>query len=184
MDLTSLQHTLSGLKHYPIEEWHPPFCGSIPIHIHRDGAWLYQGSPINRLELVRLFAAILSYQQGRYLLTTPAEQVEISVDDAPFVLVDHRWVYGSTPTPTLQVTSSVGENYLISAELPVLLQPEPASLELLPYLQLPRGLTAKFGRHLYYALVEEALNQPQTRAGELWLRSGETEFCLGHFAED
>jgi len=184
MDLTSLQHTLSGLKHYPIEEWHPPFCGSIPLHIHRDGAWLYQGSPINRLELVRLFAAILSYQQGKYLLTTPAEQVEISVDDAPFVLVHHAWIQAATQHPLLQVTSSVGENYLMSAELPVLLQPEPASGELLPYLQLPRGLTAKFGRNLYYALVEEALSQPQQRAGELWLQSGDIEFCLGKFVQE
>jgi hypothetical protein len=179
MDLSGLQTQLSGLKHYPIEQWHPPFCGAIPLHIDRDGQWLYQQSAINRIELVRLFAAILSCQQGRYLLTTPAEQVEITVADAPFMLVACQWLTPTNGTAQLQVTSSVGESYLISAEFPVQLHLDPATGDTLPYLQLPRGLHAKFSRSLYYELVEVALSQPQPDATNLSLTSGEYRFSLG-----
>ena len=179
MDLSGLQTQLAGLKHYPIEQWHPPFCGSIPIHIARDGQWFYQQSPINRLELVRLFAAILSCQQGRYLLTTPAEQVEISVADAPFMLVTCHWLPQTNGPAHLQVTSSVGESYLISAELPVQLQADPETGVSLPYLKLPRGLHAKFARSLYYELVEVALTQPQSDDSTLRIMSGDYSFGLG-----
>lgn len=183
MDLTGLQSQLSGLKHYPIEQWHPPFCGSIPLHIDRNGQWLYQESAINRLELVRLFAAILSCQQGRYFLTTPAEQVEMTVADAPFMLVSCQWLAASSGKAQLQVTSSVGESYLISTELPVQLQTDPRTGDSLPYLQLPRGLHAKFSRSLYYELVEEALKQHQADDGNLRLVSGDYVFILGSTAE-
>ena len=179
MDLSGLQTQLSGLKHYPIEQWHPPFCGSLPMHIDRDGQWLYQQSAINRIELVRLFAAILSCQQGRYFLTTPAEKVEITVADAPFMLVACQWLQQPNGPAQLQVTSSVGESYLISAELPVQLQTDPLTGDNLPYLQLPRGLHAKFARSLYYELVEVALSRPQSDDSSLCLASGDYIFSLG-----
>lgn len=184
MDLSGLQQQLSGLTHYPIEQWHPPFCGTIPLVIRRDGQWDYQQSPIQRLELVRLFAAILSCQQGRYLLTTPSEQVEISVEDAPFMLVSYQWLAQEQGPDQLQVHSSVGETYLISAEYPVHLQADPATGAMLPYLQLPRGLQAKFGRNVYYQLVEQALSQAQPDGSALQLVSGDYVFRIGLFPEE
>jgi len=184
MDLSGLQTQLSGLKHYPIEQWHPPFCGSIPMHIARDGQWLYQQSAINRIELVRLFAAILSCQHGRYFLTTPAEKVEISVADAPFLLVACHWLSQPNGPAQLQLTSSVGESYLISAEFPVQLQSDPLTGDQLPYLQLPRGLHAKFARSLYYELVEAALAQPQPDDSSLIVTSGDYTFSLGSIRDE
>ena len=92
MDLFALQQQLGALTDYPLEQWQPAFCGPVPIRIDRDGSWYFHGSPIQRPELVRLFAAVLSCVDGRYLLTTPAEQVQIEVDDAPFLLVDAVWL--------------------------------------------------------------------------------------------
>jgi len=37
----------------------PVECGNLPFLIRRDGTWLYRGSPINRKELVCLFASVL-----------------------------------------------------------------------------------------------------------------------------
>ncbi len=54
------------------------------MRIARDGAWFYQGTPIRRPALVRLFSTILRKDPERYVLVTPVESVGIRVDDAPF----------------------------------------------------------------------------------------------------
>ncbi len=159
MDLQQLQQQL--FKHnpdvgsWPPNHWQPPFCGDIPLQITRDGQWLYQQSPIQRPELVKLFSSVLHCQQGEYLLTTPVESVRIQVDDAPFMLVDWQWL-DSAEGPQLQVRDTLDQLYLIGSEYPLQLQPEPGSGMLLPYLQLPRGLTAKFSRPCYYQLAAQA----------------------------
>lgn len=155
MDLFSLQRQLGDLTEYPLEQWLPPFCGAVPIRIDRDGSWFFHGSPITRPELVRLFAAVLSCVDGRYLLTTPAEQVQISVDDAPFVLVEAVWLEDGR----LQLTTNLQQSFIVGQDFPLLLQPEAGSGQLLPYLQLKRGLRAKFSRTLYYQLAEQAQEQ-------------------------
>ncbi|TXH98371.1 MAG: DUF1285 domain-containing protein [Rheinheimera sp.] len=160
MDLFSLQRQLGGLTEYPLEQWQPAFCGAVPIRIDRDGCWYFHGSRIQRPELVRLFAAVLSCVEGRYLLTTPAEQVQIEVDDAPFVLVDAVWLDDGR----LQLTTNLQQTFIVGPDCPLLLQPEAGSGQLLPYLQLKRGLRAKFSRTLYYRLAEQA--QEQIVAGE------------------
>ncbi|MDZ7869177.1 MAG: DUF1285 domain-containing protein [Rheinheimera sp.] len=175
MDLFSLQHQLGGLTEYPLEQWHPAFCGAVPIRIDRDGSWYFHGSAITRPELVRLFAAVLSCVEGRYLLTTPAEQVQIAVDDAPFVLVDAVWLDGGD----LQLTSNLQQTFIAGPDYPVLLQPEAGSGQLLPYLQLPRGLSAKFSRTLYYRLAQQAQELVVDGQTQYVLCSGDYQFRLG-----
>src|SRR5690606_10201505 len=70
--------------------WNPPFCGDIGMKIARDGAWFYQGSPIGRLAMVKLFASILRKDADRHVLVTPAEMVSVEVEDAPFLAVEMR----------------------------------------------------------------------------------------------
>ena len=88
--------TLSGLiaasarngelaKPRPVERWDPPYCGEIDMLIRTDGTWFYNGSPIGRAALVRLFASILRKDGDRYVLVTPVEKVGIKVEDAPFL---------------------------------------------------------------------------------------------------
>ena len=72
----------------PVHLWNPPFCGDIDMRIARDGTWFYQGTPIGRAPLVKLFSGILKKEGDRYFLVTPVEKVGIAVDDAPFVAVD------------------------------------------------------------------------------------------------
>ena len=55
----------------------------------QDGTWLYCGSPIERKELVKLFASVLRREpDGSYWLVTPVERGRIEVDDVPFVAVE------------------------------------------------------------------------------------------------
>ena len=43
----------------PVERWNPPYCGDIGMAIRADGTWIYQGSPIGRKPLVKLFSRVL-----------------------------------------------------------------------------------------------------------------------------
>lgn len=73
----------------PVERWDPPYCGDIGLSITRDGTWHYRGSPIRRMALVKLFASVLRRDaDGRHYLVTPAEKVDVSVEDAPLLAVE------------------------------------------------------------------------------------------------
>ena len=63
-------------------------CGEIDIRIDRTGQWFHEGSPIGRIELVRLFATVLNKDAGgNYWLETPVEKGRIQVEDVPFMAV-------------------------------------------------------------------------------------------------
>ena len=71
----------------PVHLWNPDFCGNIDMHIARDGTWYYQGTPIGRKPMVKLFSNIIRRDGDEYFLVTPVEKVGITVEDAPFVAV-------------------------------------------------------------------------------------------------
>ena len=66
----------------PAPPWNPPFRGEIDMRIARDGTWFYNGSPIGRPALVKLFAGVLRRDPERYVLVTP---VECAGEDSVFV---------------------------------------------------------------------------------------------------
>ena len=41
------------------------FCGDIDMRITRNGTWYYNGSPIRRKQLIKLFASILIRDERR-----------------------------------------------------------------------------------------------------------------------
>ena len=71
----------------PVHLWHPDNVKDIDLVIKRDGTWLYQGTPIKRPRLVRLFASVLRLEGDEYFLVTPVEKCRITVEDAPFQAV-------------------------------------------------------------------------------------------------
>src|ERR1700733_8576066 len=92
----------------PVESWHPAHCGDSRMRIGRDGAWFHEGSPIGRLELVRLFAGLLRRDADGYVLVTPAEKLSIQVEDAPFIAVQ-MVVTGEGATQALRFTTNLGD---------------------------------------------------------------------------
>src|SRR3712207_9138713 len=60
----------------PVERWNPAYCGEIDMRIAADGTWFYNGTPIGRPALVRLFASILRRDPERYVLVTPVRSEE------------------------------------------------------------------------------------------------------------
>src|SRR3984893_1810933 len=89
LGLEALLKAQRGKRLAPVEAWHPPYCGDIGLKIRADGVWLYRESPIARLPLVKLFAGVLRRDaDGKHYLVTPAEKVDVAVEDAPFMAVE------------------------------------------------------------------------------------------------
>src|SRR5437016_7548585 len=85
---TAARDAAAGKGLPPVHLWNPPFCGDLDMRIATDGTWFYQGTPIGRPALVRLFSTILKREDGKHFLVTPVEKVGIRVDDAPFLAVE------------------------------------------------------------------------------------------------
>ena len=145
----------------PVERWDPPHCGDSGMRIARDGTWYHDGVPIRRPAMVRLFAGLLRREEdGRHVLVTPVEKLDIVVEDAPFLAVEAR-------------SEGAGAERRIAFRLntdePVVAGPD-HRLHLVdgrPYLTVRAGLEAAIARPVYYELAELALGEGGNPPG-LW----------------
>ena len=137
----------------PVHLWDPPFCGDIDMRIARDGTWFYEGSRIQRHELVRLFSSILKREGDAYFLVTPVEKVGIIVDDAPFVAVDFT-VVGHGDGQDVTFETHVGDMVRADSNHPIRVALDPASGEPAPYVMVRDGLEALIDRKSFYRLVD------------------------------
>ncbi|WP_187428585.1 DUF1285 domain-containing protein [Roseobacter fucihabitans] len=137
----------------PVHLWNPPFCGDIDMRIARDGTWFYEGTPIGRPGLVKLFSSILKKEGKNFFLVTPVEKVGIAVDDAPFVAVDFE-VTGEGRTQVLSFTTQVGDTAVASEALPIRVMRDPDTGEPSPYVLVRTELEALIDRKSFYRLVD------------------------------
>ncbi|MEO0752480.1 MAG: DUF1285 domain-containing protein [Pseudomonadota bacterium] len=137
----------------PVHLWNPDFCGDIDMRIARDGTWFYEGTPIGRPGLVRLFSTIMKIEDGKYFLVTPVEKVGITVEDAPFVAIDVNWD-GAGADQTLTFETNVGDTVVAGADTPIRVVRDPETGEPSPYVMVRAGLEALIDRKSFYRLVE------------------------------
>jgi len=151
---------------YPVEQWHPAHCGHSRMRIDAEGRWYHEGRPIPRPALVRLFARLLRREpDGRHVLVTPVEMLDIDVEDAPLIAVDMA-SEGSGPDRTLRLRiGATGDWIAADAAHPIRVEQGPAGPR--PYLGLDAGLRARLARPVYYALAEAAIAEGQDPPG-LW----------------
>jgi hypothetical protein len=136
----------------PVHLWNPPFCGDLDMRIAPDGTWFYQGTPIGRPALVRLFSTILKREDGKHFLVTPVEKVGIKVDDAPFLAVEMQRE-ATDLGPSLRFRTNVDD--WVDCDATHRLRFEAAAEGgLTPYLHVRADLWAKVTRALYYDLVD------------------------------
>lgn len=162
----------------PVERWNPPDCGPIPMRIAADGTWHYNGTPIARERLVRLFASILRREaDGSFVLVTPVEKMTITVDDAPFVAVELA-AEGEGRGRTVTARTNVGDVVTIGPDHPLRVAEEEGTGGFLPYVLVRGGLEARFTRPaaLELAQLAEADGADPARLG-VW--SGGVFFPLG-----
>ncbi len=146
----------------------PVECGDLPFLIKRDGTWLYRGTPINRKELVCLFASVIKREaDGSFWLETPAERGRIDVEDAPFVAVELGWT-GDCTQQTLSFRLNTDQTVTAGPDHPIRVAHDLLTCEPTPYLHVRDGkgvapVEARIGRAVYYELV--ALAVPGTIRG-------------------
>jgi len=139
----------------PLDKWHPPLSGDIPIRITADGTWFHDGGAIKRESIVNLFAALLRREEdGEYYLITPGEKWRIEVERYPLVVVDTERV-GSRETSELVATLNTGKQVTIDAEHPLSLDQELGGIAVMT---LDHGLSAVFSRAAWYRLVDMAVD--------------------------
>ena len=167
----------------------PIECGDLPFVIKRDGTWLYRGSPINRKELVCLFASVLRREAcGNFFLQTPAERGRIIVEDAPFVAVELDWS-GIGATQVLTFRTNTDQLITAGPEHPIRVAHDVMTCEPIPYLLIRPGIghypvEARIGRAVYYELV--ALAEPGIVMGRevLGVWSQGEFFALGDIPDE
>ena len=137
----------------PLETWNPPFCGDLDMQIKRDGTWFYEGTPIGRPELVKLFATILWREGDSYFLVTPVEKVGITVEDAPFVAVDFE-PEGAGETQRLRFVTNLDDTAEAGPDHPIRVVRDPETGEPAPYVLIRRNLEALIDRKSFYRLVD------------------------------
>jgi hypothetical protein len=172
--LEQLLKAQQGKGPAPVEKWNPPYCGDIGMKIRADGVWIYGGTPIGRMPLVKLFAGVLRKDaDGKHYLVTPVEKVDVAVADAPFLAVEME-VQGSGREQTLVFRTNVDDVVTAGPEHPIRFAVEPGSQGLKPYLHVRGRLEALVTRALYYDLVELAVDD----GGGLGLWSGGAFFAM------
>lgn len=164
--LADIATLLAQRKLPPVDQWHPAHCGDSEMRIAADGTWFHAGSPIGRIELVKLFSTILRREaDGGYVLVTPGEKLDIVVDDAPFIAVAVT-SEGAGRARTLAFRLNTGDHVVVGPHN--ILRVETAvDGTPRPYVHVRAGLDALVNRATFYELADLALAEGATPPG-LW----------------
>ena len=163
----------------PVDKWDPPFCGELDLTIKLDGSWHYQGSPIARQPLIRLFASVLKKQDEQYFLVTPVEKVGIQVEDVPFIVT--QW---AQQEDGIRLTTNVGDSFMLSSNHPLSLRLPPASLgttddTAIPYVCVRTNLWARMHQNVYYQMLEAASSRVRGDIRQWYVTSEFEPFIIG-----
>lgn len=136
----------------------PTFCGDIGMTIARDGTWHYQGSPIKRQALAKLFSTVLRKEEdGVHYLVTPVEKVSVEVEESPFVAVAMA-VAGEGREQALTFRTNLDEEVTADDAHPLRFRAE-ADGSFTPFVVVRGGLEARIARPVFYDLVELAVEE-------------------------
>ena len=162
LTLTEIARLADERKLPPVHAWQPTHCGHSRMRIARDGTWYHEERPISRPEMVRLFSTILRREaDGRFVLVTPAEMLDIEVEDSPFVAVEVK-SEGSGPKRRMAFRLNTGDLVVAGPAHPLRFEDGPR-----PCLTVRDGLDALLARPVYYELADLALAEAGEPVG-LW----------------
>jgi hypothetical protein len=165
LSLADIARLAEEKKLPPVEKWNPDHCGDSAMRIARDGTWYHEGAPIGRQAMVRLFSTILRREpDGRHVLVTPVEKLDIAVEDAAFIAVEVKGE-GEGRDRRLAFRLNTGDVVVAGPDHP--LRFAAAADGPHPYLGVRGGLEALVARPVYYELAEMALAEGAEPAG-LW----------------
>jgi hypothetical protein len=176
-NLEDLLKLASSAQEAPVERWNPPYCGDIGLSIARDGTWFYQGSPIGRQAMVKLFARVLRRDEdGRHYLVTPVEKVDEAVADAPFLAVEME-ATGSGPEQSLTFRTNVDDVVRCGSRHPLRFESQPDG-GIKPYVLVRGRLEALLTRARYLDVVDLAVTRRDGDGERLGIWSDGAFFAL------
>ena len=135
-------------------------CGDIGLKIMRDGTWFYEGSPIGRKPLVKLFSTVLRREEDGFYLVTPVEKVPIEVEGEPFIAVAMTRD-GEGSDQRLTFTTNVDDEVTAGPAHAIGFRAEPEGGQA-PFVDVRDGLRAQLSRAVYYELADMTV---ETEAG-------------------
>ena len=154
--LADAARLLAEKKLPPVDKWQPSNVGDSHMRIAADGSWFHEGRPIARPALVKLFSTILRREpDGRHVLVTPVEKLDIEVEDAPFVAVEVT-VEGAGRDRRIGFRLNTDDYVIAGADNRIRVETA-ADGTPRPYLHVRAGLEALIARPVFYELVELAL---------------------------
>lgn len=165
---------------------HPQICGDIPMSIGRDGTWFYQGGPIGRIELVKLFASVLQRdEEGGHWLVTPAEMARIEVEDVAFIAVELEKT-GKGTASVIRFRTNIDQWVELDENHGLRVEHDPETGEPSPYVTLDRGLEARLNRAVFYQLVDMAdeIREPESGNVRIGVYSHNQFFEIGILEAD
>ena len=178
-DPTSLIAQISGKNLPPVHKWNPELCGDIDIRIARDGTWFYMGSPIGRKRLVNLFSTVLRKDaDDEHYLVTPVEKLRITVEDAPFLVVQVE-EKGTGEDQELYFRTKNDDVVMADQEHPIWVETAPDG-EPSPYIEVRDRLYGLIARNVYYQLVELGTERQVDDQREFGVWSCGEFFVLGN----
>lgn len=155
LGMAQLQAYSAGRKLPPVETWEPKHCGHSGMRIARDGTWYHEGAPIRRPAMARLFSTVLRREpDGRHMLVTPVEKLEIDVDSTAFRAVEIT-SEGDGEQRRIALRLDSGDVVIVGPDHPLRMIGDEAGLS--PRVAVRHGLEAELARPVYYELAEIAL---------------------------
>ncbi|MBA3526543.1 MAG: DUF1285 domain-containing protein [Pseudomonadota bacterium] len=154
LDIAKLEACIAQRKLPPVEQWHPERCGHSGMRIARDGTWYHDGAAILRPAMVRLFSTVLRREaDGRHMLVTPVEKLEIDVDSTAFRIVEMT-SEGQAEDRRIAFRLDSGDALLLGPDHALVIVDEDGAS---PRVAVRHGLEAELSRPVYYELAEIAL---------------------------
>lgn len=189
MDLTKFQKQIEGSSDKarplpPVENWNPDFCGDINMVIAMDGRWFYEGTPVGRASLVKLFSSVLKKEEDNYFLVTPVEKVGITVEDTPFLITQWKVLEEKDNGMTLVLVTQTGDEVRLDNEEQIELRVPPEAIRdkdatAIPYVCVRRNLWARLHQNVYYQLLETAEEKSIGDTTRFIIRSANRKFVIG-----
>jgi len=144
------------------------------MKIDREGNWFYQNSIIGRDKLKILFSRILKLEEGKYFLVTPVEKVPVTVDLAPYMIVDYE-----VDSDYKNIILKTNLDLSIPLDNDHRLELKNIGDEHIPFVHVRNNIEGFVSRSVYYSLIEIALNQDNGSSDQLTLKSFDCDFNLG-----
>jgi len=157
LSLADLQALIDQRQLPPVDQWEPERCGHSGMRIARDGTWFHDGTPIRRPAMVRLFSTVLRREpDGRHLLVTPVEKLEIEVEATAFRAIEMT-SEGEGRERRIAFKLDSGDGVMLDAAHPLSVVATMAGPS--PRLLVRHGLEAELARPVYYELAEIAVEE-------------------------